>query len=93
MSPRTDYLRKKVQDIIDEGHRKGLDEGHRRGLDKGLALLAHQFERRLLRALTDDEKSTLRTRLDQVGPARLGDVVLDLDADALSRWLRDPGAR
>lgn len=84
MSPRTDYRRKKVQDILDEGHRKGLDEG--------LALLAHQFERRLLRSLTDDEKATLRTRLDQVGPARLGDVVLDLDA-ALARWLLDPDAR
>lgn len=89
MSPRTDYLRKKVQDIFDEGHRKGLDEGHRRGL----APLTHLFERRFQRPLTDDEKSTLRTRLDRVGPARLGDVVLDLDADALSRWLHDPDAR
>jgi hypothetical protein len=32
-------------------------------------------------------------RLDRLGPDRLGDVVLDLDATALATWLANPNAR
>ncbi len=55
--------------------------------------LEHQFERRLHRALTDSERDTLRVRLTSLGPERLGDVVLDLDGDALAAWIADPSAR
>lgn len=65
---------------------KGRDEGR-------IELLSRQFARRLGRTLSAAEQTALRTRFDQVGPARMGDVVLDLDADALGAWLADPDAR
>ena len=59
----------------------------------GLSPLVRQFERRFSRPLTAAEHATLLTRLSTVGPDRLGDVVLDLDAPALEAWLADPAAR
>jgi hypothetical protein len=38
-------------------------------------------------------REQLVDRLDRLGPERLGDVVLDLDASALAAWLADPAAR
>lgn len=76
-----------------EGHKEGRKEGHREGLDQGLGPLVHLFERKLRRALSDGERHVLQVRLDTHGPARLGDVVLDLDPDALARWMADPDAR
>lgn len=70
-----------------------LDEREARGRDEGLAPLVRQFERRLGRALTADERATLRARLATHGPERLGDVVLDLAPDALAAWLADIDAR
>jgi exonuclease VII small subunit len=52
----------------------------------------HQFERRLRRALTDAERDTVRARFTTLGPERLGDVVLDLEGDALAAWIADPAA-
>jgi hypothetical protein len=59
---------------------------------RGLGPLEHQFARKLRRTLTPDEHVTLLRRLDTHGAARLGDVVLDLDADALGTWLHDANA-
>ena len=64
-----------------------------RARNEGLSPLVHQFERRLGRALSDDERATLTERLRTAGPVRLGDVVLDLAPDALAAWLADPDAR
>ena len=61
-------------------------------VQRGLQPLQHQFERRLSRRLTPAEQSLLRQRLTTLGADRLGDVVLDLDASALSAWLSDPAA-
>jgi len=63
------------------------------GLAQGLLPLQRQFTRRLGRVLTEAERATLLARFDTVGPDRLGDVVLDLDPDALGQWLADPAAR
>jgi hypothetical protein len=63
-----------------------------RGLERGLGPLEHVFARKLRRALTPNEHVTLLRRLDTHGAARLGDVVLDLDAEALSAWLHDANA-
>ncbi len=89
MSERVEAIKRRADKILDEAHDKGVAKG----LMTGLAPLAHLFERRLKRSLTKAERATLRTRLGTVGPTRLGDVVLDLDADALAAWLADPGAR
>ena len=72
---------------------KARNEGLSQGLSQGLQPLVHLFERRLARSLTDAEQTTLRERFNRVGPARLGDVVLDLSADTLAAWLADPDAR
>ena len=72
---------------------KERELGRDEGLDEGLAPLAHQFARRLRRALTGAERELLRTRLGTLGAARLGDVVLDLAADETAMWLADPAAR
>ncbi len=68
-------------------------EGRSEGREEGLGPLEHQFERRLGRSLTGDERATLRARLGTHGPRRLGDVVLDLDAPSLGAWLAASDAR
>ena len=80
MSERTDYLRKQYDEVIGKAERRGMQP------------LEHQFARRLGRALSAEERATLRARLNTVGPARLGDVVLDLDTATLAAWLADPAA-
>lgn len=66
------------------------DDAERRG---ALQSLEHQFARRLGRPLTPGDHATLAERLSALGADRLGDVVLDLDRDALAQWLADPDAR
>ena len=82
-----------LKPAFDELKASLLKEGQRKGVKKGLAPLVHQFERKLGRALSTAEHTTLRKRLRTHGPARLGDVVLDLDAVALARWIEDPAAQ
>ena len=75
-----------------EGIEQGIEQGVEAGVEKALGPLEHQFERRLSRTLTAEERATLVKRLDTHGSVRLGDVVLDLDAASLDAWLRDPAA-
>lgn len=88
---------KMIDAIEDRGWKRGKSEGRKEGLAEGLArgseLLFHQFTRKLERPLTERERATLLRRLDTLGPGRLGDVVLDLDAPALAAWLASPRAR
>ncbi len=72
---------------------EGKAEGKAEGLAEGLRPLMRQVERRLDRSLTESERESLAARFDIVGPDRLGDVVLDLDAAALAAWITDPDAR
>jgi hypothetical protein len=65
------------------------DKSREEGREEGLAPLVRLFERRLSRALTEAERETLRRRLVTSGPARLGDVVLDLGTAELAAWLVD----
>ena len=67
--------------------------GEVRGEARALALLVRQFERKIGRALTPDERTRLQERLHVVGPERLGDIVLDLAGAELARWLTDVSAR
>jgi hypothetical protein len=71
---------------------KVRNEGRTDGRHEGLRPLVRQFERRLGRPLSDAECGVLASRLDVVGPDRLGDVVLDLDSAALAAWLASPTA-
>jgi hypothetical protein len=72
---------------------KLLEEERREARAEGMRTTLHLFERRLRRALTEDERATVLARLSAVGPVRLGDVVLDLDGAQLAAWLADPDAR
>jgi len=60
--------------------------------DERREMLQRQFEHRLRRPLAEHEAATLAARLGALGHARVGEVVLDLDAAALARWLADPDA-
>jgi hypothetical protein len=73
-------------------YKKGKQEGLEQGLEKGLGPLAHQFERRLARALTSAERGVLVRRLGSLGPERLGDLVIDFSPEALAAWLAAPDA-
>ncbi len=78
--------------ILEDLYYLMLDKGREEGRKEGLALLTHQFERRLGRHLNDEERSALAARLARLGPERLGDVVFDLDATMLAAWLANPDA-
>ena len=84
---------KDTMGIYQEGL-KLLEEERREARAEGIRTTTlHLFERRLRRALTEAEHATVLDRLSVVGPARLGDVVLDLDGAQLAAWLADPDAR
>ena len=82
-----------THDLFEEFKQKLHNESLSQGLSKSLDPLAHQFERRLGRALTAGERDTLVARLSTLGSHRLGDVVLDLAPDDLAAWLADPNSR
>jgi hypothetical protein len=63
-----------------------------KGVEKGMGAVEQQFQRRLGRAITAAEHRELLRRVDTLGAARLGDVVLDLTPEALAAWLADPDA-
>ena len=88
------------QQLLDEGQQQGIERGIEQGIEQGIAqgieqgigLVERQFQRRLGRLVTAEEHRTLVRRLGTLGPARVGDVVLDLSSDALAAWLADPNA-
>ena len=47
----------------------------------------------LTRELTADGHVSVHAKLDAAGAERLGDVVLDLDPEALATWIANPDAR
>ena len=67
-------------------------EGRDEGRNEGLGAVEHQFARRLGRSVTPAEQAELLRRLGTLGAARIGDVVLDLEREALAVWLADPNA-
>ena len=58
-----------------------------------LSMLLHQFERKLKRELTDEERATVLARLLAQGAEPLSDLVLDLDGAQLAAWLATSDAR
>ena len=67
-----------------EGERVGRAEGAR---VEGLRLLASACERKLKRALAEDEQAVLARRYDADGADVVGDAVAEMDAAALTGWL------
>ena len=58
-----------------------------------LQMTVSLFELRLGRPPTEAERATLAERLRTLGQRRVGEVVLELTADAAAAWLADPNAR
>jgi hypothetical protein len=54
--------------------------------------LSHQFEKRLARPLTEEERAKLGEKVVRLGAERVSDVVLELGKDALASWLSDPAS-
>ena len=52
----------------------------------------HQFEKRLARPLTEEERAQLAEKMLRLGAERTSDVVIELTSDALASWLADPAA-
>lgn len=85
-------LTKMMLRVFPEAGEDLIKEGIEKGIEHELMTLTHLFERRLNRALTAEEHRALRERFTRLSPNRLGDVVLDLSAEALAAWLADPHA-
>ena len=75
--------------LYKRAHQSGVETGIEQGREQGIEPL---FHRRLGRPLTDEERKTLRGRLNTDGADRITDVALDLSADALAAWLADANA-
>jgi hypothetical protein len=57
----------------------------------GLTPLTRQFERRIGRPLSADERDALAVRIKAQGSAQLADLVLDLSGPELAAWLEKNG--
>ena len=68
-------------------------KGRKAGIQQDLQPLVRMLTRKLNRPLTEREHATVVRRLGTLGPERLGDVALDLEAPALAAWLANPRAR
>jgi hypothetical protein len=57
------------------------------------ALLGRLFTRRVGRGPTSEEQRSILARAEALGPVEVEDVLLDLERDALLRWLAEPVPR
>jgi len=92
-----DIIMTEAERLIALGEERGEKRGEKRGIKLGekrgeKRALLRQFERKLGRALTKKEQSTVQVRLDSMGPDRLEEVVLDFPPKDLADWLADPEA-
>ncbi|WP_437533762.1 hypothetical protein WME79_07235 [Sorangium sp. So ce726] len=79
----------------ERGERRGEERGERRGEERGkqqaiAELLGRLFARRLGRRPTAEEERSIIERARAIGPGEVEDALLDLEADALVRWLAEP---
>ncbi|MGK3992259.1 hypothetical protein [Sorangium sp. So ce1024] len=84
-----------IGEMIIEAERRGELRGEQRGEERGkqqaiAELLGRLFARRLGRRPTDDEERLIIERARALGPGEVEDALLDLDGEALIRWLAEP---
>ncbi|WP_437767102.1 hypothetical protein WMF27_20945 [Sorangium sp. So ce281] len=71
--------------------RKAIDERARELTQQAIApLLGRLFARRVGRQPTAEEERSILERAQAIGPGEVEDALLDLDSDALVRWLAEP---
>jgi hypothetical protein len=80
--------------IIGEMILEAEQRGEQKGQQKAVAeLLGHLFARRVGRWPTTEEERSIVERASALGPGEVEDALLDLEGDALTRWLAEPVRR
>ncbi|WP_437680225.1 hypothetical protein [Sorangium sp. So ce131] len=73
------------------GEQKGEQRGRQRGKEEAvLELLGRLFARRVGRRPTTEEERSILARAQVLGPVEVEDALLDLEGEALVRWLAEP---
>ncbi|WP_437284818.1 hypothetical protein [Sorangium sp. So ce406] len=76
-----------IGEMIIEAEQRGEDRGKQKAI---VELLGRLFARRLGRRPTPDEERSLVERARALGPGEVEDALLDLEGEALVRWLAEP---
>ncbi|WP_437940489.1 hypothetical protein [Sorangium sp. So ce341] len=84
-----------IGEMIIEAERRGEQRGEQRGVERGeekaiAELLGRLFARRIGRRPTAEEERSIVERARVIGPGEVEDALLDLEAEALVRWLAEP---
>ncbi|MGK3993492.1 hypothetical protein [Sorangium sp. So ce1024] len=83
--------RQAAQRAAERAEKRGAKRGEQKGAQKAIAeLLGRLFARRVGRLPTAEEERWIVERALTIGPGEVEDALLDLDADALVRWLAEP---
>ncbi|KYG05920.1 hypothetical protein BE21_37800 [Sorangium cellulosum] len=92
---RTPIIGEMILEAERRGEQRGVERGERRGEERGeekaiAELLGRLFARRIGRRPTADEERSIVERARALGPGEVEDALLDLEAEALVRWLAEP---
>ncbi|WP_437720393.1 hypothetical protein [Sorangium sp. So ce861] len=83
-----------IGEMIIEAEQRGEQRGEERGEQKAIAeLLGRLFARRIGRRPTAEEERSIVERARAIGPGEVEDALLDLEGEALVRWLAEPMRR
>ncbi|MGK3962490.1 hypothetical protein WMF38_56450 [Sorangium sp. So ce118] len=83
--------RQAAQQAEQRGEQRGEKRGEQKGAQKAIAeLLGRLFARRVGRVPTVEEERSIVERAEAIGPVQVEDALLDLEGDALLRWLAEP---
>ncbi|WP_437668858.1 hypothetical protein [Sorangium sp. So ce131] len=90
-APGTKYLIRNL--ILHEARKEGRREGRQEMETEIAELLGRLFARRIGRPPTTEEERAIVERTRAIGPVKVEDALLDLEGDALVRWLSEPVQR
>ncbi|AUX41255.1 hypothetical protein SOCE26_026650 [Sorangium cellulosum] len=80
-----------IGEMIIEAEQRGEQRGKQRGKEEAVVeLLGRLFARRVGRRPTTEEEGSILARARVLGPGEVEDALLDLEGDALVRWLAEP---
>ena len=79
-----------IEDMILEAEQRGKLEGQQKAIAE---LLGRLFARLVGRSPTTEEERSIVERARALGPGEVEDALLDLERDALVRWLAEPVRR
>jgi len=82
-----------IGEWIIEAEQRGEQRAEQRGEQRIIELLGRLFTRRIGRQPTTQEERSIAERALLMGPVEVEDALLDLEADALVRWLAEPVRR